>query len=306
MINNLAVRRRAPPYVNAVHDSPFGGKLDGFIPPPATIRTNVNVFNAAHSPFHISSLIREALSLRSGIQNPDLYSLCSFSLRCLIRSSWLLGGRPGLRCPFSDSSSSSSRAINLLHQQGDVSADWRDTLTQLSMLAYHPPQWIHSYLLMQIERKRSSPLPFRCVSEATKHSARWADRKPDLPSLQQQVIWQVCPLLHQPLLVVVNPCYFRADWLVCRLASWKFASVPYVEPLAFCCRSFLNQLKPKKPPIWRLFISFAKAQNMKPWQGPSRILACNCRQASLRRGRVGNNRKLRSKPSQHRLVAMPL
>jgi hypothetical protein len=242
---NSAIEGRAPPYATAVHDSPFGGKLDGFIPPPATIRTNVNVFKEAHSPFQVSSLIREAPSLRSGIQNPDLYSLCSFSLRCLRRSSWLLGGRPGLRCAFSDSSSSSPRAINLLHQQGEVFTDRRDTLTQLSELAFHLQQWIHSYLLMQIGRKRSSALPFRCVSEATTYSAGWPDRKPDLPLLQQQVIWQVCPLWRQPLSVVVNPCYFRGGWLVFHPASWKYASVPYVEPLAFCCRSFADRLQPK-------------------------------------------------------------
>lgn len=104
------------------HESPFGGKLDGFMPAPATIRTNVKVFRPAHSPFHFSSLSRDASSLRSGIQNPDLYSLCSFCTRLLRRSSWLVGGLPGLLCAFTDSSSAPSRAIKLYRQQSDVVA----------------------------------------------------------------------------------------------------------------------------------------------------------------------------------------
>src|SRR4051812_28877093 len=97
-----------------LHESPFGGKLDDFIPPPESTRTNFRVFRAAHSPFHLSNFNRDRSSVNSGIQNPDLYSLCSSSLRCLRRSSWLLGGLPGLLCAFSDSNSSSSRPIKLL------------------------------------------------------------------------------------------------------------------------------------------------------------------------------------------------
>ena len=105
-----------------IYDRPFGGKLDGFIPPSETIRTNVRVFNAAHSPFHLSSFDRDSASLSSGTQNPDLYSLCSFSLRCLRRSSWLVGGRPGLLCALIESSSSSPRVIKLYHQRSEVLA----------------------------------------------------------------------------------------------------------------------------------------------------------------------------------------
>ena len=95
------------------HESPFGGKLEGFRTPVSLTRTNFKVFSAGHSPLHLSKLDRPSSSRRSGIQKPDLYSRLSSSIRFLSWSSRLDGGRPDLRCAFIVASSSSSRPMKL-------------------------------------------------------------------------------------------------------------------------------------------------------------------------------------------------
>lgn len=101
-------------------ESPFGGNVEGLISPSRTTLTNFKEFRPAQSPLHLSSLEQQSRVRSSGTQNPALYSLSSASFRWVIRSSALLGGRPGRRCDMASSSSSLSRAMKLEVDQYSV------------------------------------------------------------------------------------------------------------------------------------------------------------------------------------------
>ena len=58
----------------SLHESAFGGKLEGRILPSLESLRYLIVFRAVHSPFQSLSLVRLPSSCMSGAQKPDSYS----------------------------------------------------------------------------------------------------------------------------------------------------------------------------------------------------------------------------------------